>query len=474
MSELLHESINPNAAIRFDGRVIDATGIAHGADRVAGALAGMGVIPGDRVAILMEKSQGAIIAILGALKAGAAYVPIDPSQPEARIGLILAECGPKAIVADSALKGLEGVTRGSNLLRLGDNIDIDTARGSFSGPGGARSLAYILFTSGSTGTPKGVAMSHQGAMAFVKWAALEFAMSERDVVAMSSEFTFDLSIFDIFVSLKAGCAMAPVPKSARALPTELARWLGDEKVTTIYTVPWALMRLVQYGQLEKAPLSLKKILFAGEVYPTGKVKELFGAFPRARIYNLYGPTETNVCLFHKVSKDDLHGPIPIGLPCCGDKVKIIGGGDEGELAVSGPTLFTSYFGRDEWTGKSTFVENGARWHKTGDRVKYENGRYYFIGRKDTMVKKRGYRIELGEIEEAIYKSPGVDECVVYSGEGQNGVTITAAVSPATLSTLELRKFLTTELPEYMMPDHINAVESLPRTETGKARRSEIV
>ncbi len=349
---------------------------------------------------------------------------------------------------------------------------------------GADDLAYILYTSGSTGKPKGVMHTHASALSFVDWCSDVFEPRIGDCFSSHAPFHFDLSILDLYVPVKHSAALVLIGEELGKQPARLAPIIAERRITMWYSTPSILRLLVEYGELEKYDFSaLRVVNFAGEVFPVRQLRALMDKWPHPRYFNLYGPTETNVCTFFEVPDripDDRTEPFPIGVPCSGDECtvrdehdRVVAPGEEGELYVTGGSVMTGYWNLPERTARGFFVdEAGTRWYKTGDVVKEDAaGDYIFIGRRDRMVKRRGYRVELGEIEAALYRLQGVKEAAVVAlPDDINGVQIKAFLSwsgEGRPSLIRLKKFSADNLPLYMVPDRFSFYPSLPKTSTDK-------
>lgn len=450
------------------------------ANQLGRALAGLGVGAGDRVGIWLEKSGRGIAAMQGCLRLGAAYVPLDPSSPASRILTIIADCGLRAVVTStSRARALGEALPSVACLRIDDGGWSEEASGPL--PPVVRTsddLAYVLYTSGSTGRPKGVCISEENALAFIRWAAAELRATASDRFANHAPFHFDLSVLDLYVAFLVGGCVSIVPEGASYLPARLVALLHEEQITVWYSVPSALILMMEEGGLLDAEaLPLRCIAFAGEPFPVKHLRRLRRRWPDLRLLNLYGPTETNVCTWyevHEIPDDQVH-PVPIGRACSGDEVwaeKPDGSrceaGEEGELVVSGPTVMLGYWG---------LPPQGSRPHRTGDVVRLRpDGEYVYIGRIDHMVKIRGHRVELGEIEAALQQHDDVREAAVaLRGSGMHArlVAFVATHSGEPLPLLSLKRHCAERLPRYMIVDDVEHVEALPRTGNGKLDRIEL-
>lgn len=472
-------------------------------DRLRDRLAQFGISPGDRVGIYLRKSIDSVASIFGILKAGAAYVPVDPGAPAARNAYIFGDCTVKAIIIENQfvdklraefsnrdeppnLIVLDGVGRGDCLKSALERADGDTSTSPASFELSNESLSYILYTSGSTGRPKGVMLSHQNALSFVDWCSEVFEPTEVDRFSSHAPFHFDLSILDIYVPLKHGATLVLVEEEIGKDPIRLARWISDKKITIWYSTPSILSFLAQYGKLDQYEFpNLRMVLFAGEVFPIKHLRMLKDLLPRPRYFNLYGPTETNVCTYYEVPAiipEDHTKPFPIGKACSHyeSQIKVVDEqGQEvakdqiGELVATGPGVMQGYWNLPERTANAFLVDSaGQRWYKTGDIVSQdEDGNYLYLSRRDRMVKKRGYRVELGEIEAGLYKHADVREAAVIAmANEENGVQIKAFLSfksGQNPSRIELKRFCAENLPAYMIPDFFSFLESLPKTSTDK-------
>ena len=325
-------------------------------------------------------------------------------------------------------------------------------------------------------------LSHANAGCFVDWCSDVFRPTERDRFSSHAPFHFDLSVLDIYVSLKHGATLVVVEEQLGKEPARLAPWIAEKKLTVWYSAPSILSLMAQFGKLEQPDYSsLRLVLFAGEVFPIKYLKLLKSLWLHPRYFNLYGPTETNVCTFYEVPPlipESQSEPVPIGKACpyceplvVDEKGNEVAAGDEGELCIAGPSVLEGYWDLPENTAKAFLSGRDIRWYRTGDIVvELPDGNYKFLGRRDRMIKKRGYRIELGEIEVALYRHPAIKEAAVLAFPDDDGVPVKAFTSTrdgSRLSTIELKKFCSENLPLYMVPDFFCSLESLPKTSTDK-------
>lgn len=461
---------------------------------LAAGLSGLGVGRGSRVAIWMDKSTRYVITILATLRAGAAYVPLDGDQPANRVATILADARPEVLVSDqhrlAALQALDGPSpvpaicveaAGQSLDHGGHGVVLrwaDLTRGGSAAPldGPARpdDLAALLYTSGSTGTPKGVQISHRNLAAFIDWAAGELDVDERDVFTNHASFNFDLSTLDLFLSLRVGAAIWLIDSESARDVSALTAGIRRHRVTVMYCVPSIYNLLATSGALSTAiTRSLRYVLFAGEAYPTPQVARLAELLPtHAQLYNLYGPTETNVCTYYRVRQADLASdePLPIGTPLPGVRLRIEQPDTDGvgELVVAGDCVTPGYWKREP---ESQHAGHPMGEHRTGDLVGYRDGLLVYRGRKDRMVKLSGYRVELAEIEIAALRHPAVAETaalVVNTPAGPRLILCYTTHPGCTEPGLiELKQHCARHLPRYMVPQAAHRLLSLPRNANGK-------
>jgi amino acid adenylation domain-containing protein len=464
-------------------------------DSIRDLLLRHGVRAGDRIGIYAPKSIGTVTAIFGILAARAAYVPVDAGAPPQRNAGIFEDCSIRlAVVEASLLGGLREAWEGQSLDVLEDlEGGLLLVRGVNSSPNTAperdvnalpSDVAYILYTSGSTGKPKGVVHTHSSALSFIDWCSEVFEPTETDRFSSHAPFHFDLSILDIYVPLKHGATLVLIGDETGKQPIGLAPIIADRRITVWYSTPSILRLLAEYGKLDQLDWSaLRLVLFAGEVFPVKHLRALKKLWPAPRYFNLYGPTETNVCTYYEIPSDfpdDRTVPFPIGYPCSGDRALLLDEDDgevppggEGELLINGGSVMRDYWNLPDRTAEAFFVDaSGAAWYRTGDlaRLSATDG-YIFGGRRDRMVKRRGYRVELGEIEAALYRHPLITEAAVTSvPDEENGVLIRAFVTLSNgsrPSLVEMKRFCMEQLPAYMIPDRFVFPGPLPKTSTDK-------
>ena len=518
MSGLLQEGVAAQARARPSATAIvfGRERLAYGAleqesNRLAHLLRETGCRRGDRVGLLMPKTPGAIVAMLGVLKADAIYVPMDPASPAARHARLLEVSDCHCILAAGRVgENIRSALAYATLARRpmigwlddGPPPDIeadfgarDLAAQPATTPAYANSgddVAHILFTSGSTGLPKGVMITHASVLHFLRWARGYFGAAHTDRISQHPPLHFDLSTFDVYGTLSAGAELHLVPPELNLLPPRLAQFMRDAALTQWFSVPSALNLMAKFDAVRQGDFpSLRRVLWCGEALPTPTLMYWMRRLPHVRFTNLYGPTETTIASSYYTVPScptDERQPIPIGEACAAEELLILDGqlrpapaGEIGDLYIRGVGLSPGYW-RDQEKTRSVFLPcpGGSsprdRIYKTGDLARRgADGFVYFVGRADTQIKSRGYRIELGEIESALHSLPALQESAVVAipSEGFEGSLICCAYVPATghdATASALRKSLSALVPGYMLPARWMRLELLPKNDNGKIDR----
>ena len=441
--------------------------------RVAEALVASGVERGDLVGLWLRRSIDVHVAMLGILKAGAAFIPFDAEAPVERVGRCLADCGARLAITHHALgpapAALEVEVLGLNLL-------LDGADGVVLEPPRPDDTAYIIYTSGSTGEPKGVAITHRNVCHFLRAANEMLAIRESDVVLQQASVAFDLSIEEIFVPHLVGASQRIASEADLRQIDGLAERLESDRVSVIDAVPTLLQ------MMDRLPRSLQLVIVGGEACPQALADRITAA--GIRLVNSYGPTETTVVATGcELAAGD---PVTIGRPLANmtawvvdEALRPVAEGETGELLIGGPGVAGGYINRPDLTA-AKFIANpfGASdlapvLYRTGDAVRLDAaGRLEFHGRIDAQVKIRGYRIELGEIEALIARHPGIRLAAVSATpRGAGGdVLVAHVVADPGLDLGGLREGLAAKLPDYMLPTYWQEHDDLPRLASGKVDR----
>jgi len=447
-------------------RTFNAARFASTVSSVSVRLHAAGVGPGDSVAIYLPRGALAAAAIYAVLRCGARYVPLDPGNSAGRLRFIVEDATCHTVLGDGPACDWLGESAIWMDVSVIEAVGLPTSEMPPAWQGDPEAVAMILYTSGSTGVPKGVAISRRAVDAFCAWTAATFEIGPTDRVASLAPFHFDLSLFDLFAAPALGATTVFVPDELTLSPTKLTTWIADDAITTWYTVPSILVFLALKGGLDTAVLpKLRRILFAGEVFPTPHLRRLTAQLRNVEFYNLFGPTETNVCLYWPVDRQRLHddAAIPIGAAACGAELRI----DEvhSELLIRGPCLMSGYWRCG--TAELPLDEEG--WFHTGDKVSlYPQGEFHYHGRLDRMIKRSGYRIEPAEIEAVIDSLNGVARsAVIGSPDSIQGQRIVAVVAAQGTDARSVQRAIHQRLPAFMRPSAVRIVDSLPLLANGK-------
>ncbi|NSC20093.1 amino acid adenylation domain-containing protein [Streptomyces albus subsp. chlorinus] len=458
------------------------------ADRLAHTLRERGVGPGSIVALVTERCPQMMTALLAVLKAGAAYLPVDPSYPQARIDHLLTDSAATLALHQARFGALVGATPALDLDDPGSYAD---RAGPVDETAGAGDVAYVIYTSGSTGRPKGVLVEHRGAVNRLQWMQRAYPLDARDVILQKTSISFDVSVWELFWWSLGGAALAlPAPGTEKD-PAALLAALDRHRVTTLHFVPSMLGMFL--GHLDRfgggeATRALRQVFTSGEALAPAHADGFARLVPHARLVNLYGPTEATVDVTHQpVEGLGDRARLPIGLPIDNIRLYVLDGegrqapvGVPGELHIAGVGVARGYLGRPELTGER-FVTGEAvraatgeeRLYRTGDLARrLPDGALEYLGRVDEQVKVRGFRVEPGEIEERLRAHPRVrDAAVVAVDDGWQTSLRGFAVLTGEAGEAELKEHLAAALPGYMVPGRLIAVDELPLTPNGKLDRA---
>jgi amino acid adenylation domain-containing protein len=468
-------------------------------DRVAGGLRAAGVTQSSRVCLLLPKSAEAIAAILGVLKIGAIYVPLDGASPPARLGLMVAGCAPGWLLTTRSLRSLasacidEAGDRIVGLLELDDRHEVHPIHDGpvpeevGADPLSGEALAYILFTSGSTGTPKGVPIPHRNVVEYAGWANSHFGVRPGERIVSQAPLHFDMSVWDIFGTLAAGATLVLVPSEASLTPLLTVQFMRESRIQQWYSVPSILTAMAARDVLEPIDLpDMKRVIWGGDSFPVPALRYWMQRVPHAQFVNVYGPTEATInCTYFMVPRDWLtdRDQVPIGMPIPGRRLMIrdeedrrLGTDRAGALYVGGSGLSPGYWNDPEKTHaafRSFSDDPGGRWYKTGDLAHVdEAGIFHFHGRADRQIKSRGYRIELDEVAVALARIEGIEQCAVIATPigGFEGWQICAAyvsIEDVPMLVADLKSKLGSILPRYMIPRRWAQLTALPTNANGK-------
>ncbi|HWS66410.1 MAG TPA: non-ribosomal peptide synthetase [Steroidobacteraceae bacterium] len=459
--------------------------------RIAGYLQHHGVRRGDRVGVFSQRSIDAVAALLGILKAGAAYVPFDPAYPAKLLRFMYRDCTPTLMLVDSSLlaSGTDPFWTGPghDMRGAAEGVETPHAAAGALPETGPDDLAYVMYTSGSTGHPKGVLIPHRGVVRLV--VENPFAsMGPDEVHLLLAPLAFDASTFEIWGALLNGAKLAVVTAPYPSLD-DIAQAISRFGVTTLWLTAGLFHLMVDHRLTGLAPL--RQLIAGGDVLSPPHIAKAQAALPGCQLINGYGPTEnTTFTCCYSIPRELPPGPIPIGTPIAHTSVHILdeaGGpvidGQEGELYAGGEGLALGYLNRDELTAER-FVANpfdpsgSTRLYRTGDRVRRRtDGNIEFLGRVDRQVKINGKRVELDEIEACLRRSPLVEDAAVTAPINDNGPRKVHAYVKLRVGagggSAELRHFLKQEAADYMIPATFTLMDELPLSPTGKVDRSRL-
>jgi len=457
------------------------------ANRLAHHLLGLGIGPETRVGIALERSMEMVVALLGTLKAGAAYLPLDLDYPQARLEQMLADAEPAVIVslqshrhrlpASTSVLALDEDETQKLLAEAAASHPQDRQRSCSLHPWHP---AYVIYTSGSTGTPKGAVVSHAGIVNRLLWMQAEYGLKADDRVLQKTPFSFDVSVWEFFWPLLAGATLVMAEPGGHRDPAYLAALIQQAGVTTVHFVPSMLEAFIQEPKAAGCR-GLRRVICSGEALSAELQAEFYKILP-VPLHNLYGPTEASVDVSYWACPVNAGaGLVPIGRPIWNTQLYVLDEslqavpvGVVGELYIGGTGLGRGYLKRAGLTAQrfvaDPYSQGGARMYRTGDVARWRtDGVLEFLGRNDHQVKVRGFRIELEEIESALRASGEVAQAVVVAS-GERLVGYVVGAPGRVVEAEQLQQRLRQKLPEYMVPAAVVVLESLPLTANGKLDR----
>jgi amino acid adenylation domain-containing protein len=493
----IHEIIEQQAsqtpeavALMYEAETISYRELNVRANRLARYLSAHGAGPENVVGILMERSTNLVISLLATLKAGAAYLPLDPAYPAERLRLMLEAADARVVLTTSEL----GARLRSESIEVDHVIELDARSESIARESGENpvaravvdNLAYVIYTSGSTGTPKAAMNTHGAIRNRLLWMQQEYSLTSDDCVLQKTPYSFDVSVWEFFWPLMYGAKLAIARPGGHQDVDYLKEAIEEYKVTTLHFVPSMLSAFLQHDDFDRCR-SVRQVIASGEALSREVTERFFQRLSWAELHNLYGPTEAavDVSFWNCSAPLNASGRLPIGRPIANTQLYILDAqlepvavGVPGELYIGGVAVGRGYLGKPELTAERFIPdyfggEFGSRLYRTGDLARFSTtGEIEFLGRVDKQVKLRGQRIELGEIEAALRKHESVNEAVVtLRGEGERARLIAYLVANTEqakdLTTTELRTFLQARLPEYMTPSTFVFLEQIPLTPNGK-------
>ena len=464
------ERVPRATAISCGGRSWTYEQVESDANRLAHLLVDQVVRRGQGVGLLLERSPEAVVAILGVLKAGAAYVPLDPAVPAARIGFMVADAGVRVVVTSAGLRSRLG-DFGGVVVEIDDPALAACPSSVVAGAGpGPDDVAHVIYTSGTTGAPKGVAVSHANVTQLFASLDAGVELGPDQVWSQCHSLAFDFSVWEIWGALLHGGRLVVVPDSVVRSPDELHALLVGERVTVLTQTPSAL------GTLSPQGLEALALVVGAEPCP-GELTDRWA--PGRVMVNVYGPTETTMWVSHSAPLVAGSGPPAIGSPVAGSALFVLDGwlrpvpvGVVGELYVAGAGVGAGYLGRAGLTAARfvacPFGGYGVRMYRTGDIVRWrKDGQLQYVGRADEQVKVRGYRIELGEIRAALAELEGIEQAAVIAREDRADAVRLVGYVTGVADPSEIRARLGQRLPTYMVPSAVVVLDALPLTVNGK-------
>lgn len=485
------EQTPDNTAVVFEDRALSYSRLNSQANRLAGELNEKGATPGSLVGIIMNPSPGLVIGILGILKSGAAYLPIDRECPPARKAFMIKDSGIKILLTQRDFPGenrelLQLIPPGHTIVvddchfssKKTSNPDIET---------NSRDICYVMYTSGTTGNPKGVVVEHRGVVNYIWWAARTYVRGQVIHFPLYTSIAFDLTVTSVFTPLITGNAVVVYKGEDKINLVE--KIIDDNRVGAVKLTPTHL-KLIRDKKIKKNASNIKRFILGGEELETKLAKDIFQNFNGdIEIYNEYGPTETVVgCMIYRFNPEDDELTVPIGNPIDNTRIYILDRnlnplpfGAGGELCIGGDGVARGYFRQEALTAEKfipdPFIE-GGRLYRSGDLARrLPDGTVEFSGRIDNQVKIRGYRIELGEIEARLRTHEKITDAIVIAAEKSKGNSrgidqkdiflYAYIVSEKEPEAAELEDFLARHLPGYMIPSYFVQIEKIPLTANGK-------
>ena len=496
--QLFEEQVlrSPDAVAAIYGeRSLTYSELNRRANQIAHLLNDRGVRSDIPVAICVERSLEMVAGLLGILKAGGAFVPIDPSYPKERIAFMLHDSNPHVLLTQAALcpdlpqteTAVLALDRDESLFERYSAANPDPVALSLT----SRNLAYVIYTSGSTGVPKGVMNEHRGVVNRLLWMQDEYQLDSSQRVLQKTPFSFDVSVWEFFWPLLAGACLVEARPHGHQDPEYIKQTIREFGITTIHFVPSMLQTFLDQPGLESCS-ALRRIICSGEELSAALQNRCIENLPHARLHNLYGPTEAAIDVTHWDCRLDIAlNRVPIGRPIANTQIYVLDAylqpapiGVSGEIYIGGAGVARGYINRPDLTDerfiRSPFgLDSEARLYKTGDIGRWRaDGNVEYLGRNDDQIKIRGFRIEPGEIEAALTRQPLIREAIVTmrgggSGDRQLIAFLTRSNSESARGELDaeaLRKALHETLPDYMLPNMFVALDAFPLTPSGKVDR----
>lgn len=507
LAEIVEANASKNGdqlAFKCGSKSLSYTEMLTKTNQLAIYLGSLGVKKGDRVGIYLERSLETALSIYGILKAGAVFVPLDPSAPQKRTLHLIHDCNLKHLITSRLQrKKLVKLLEKQHLLEFVIGIKVDNEITSVNWDEIYKisteksifpeimpdDLAYVMYTSGSTGVPKGIMHTHKSGLSYARLSTELYKVSNADVFANHAPLHFDISTFGYLTIPFAGATTVIIQDAQIVFPTSIVNLLAKEKISIWYSVPLALIQLLQQGKLESNKLpDLRWVLFGGEVFTTKYLKKLVCLWPQTTFSNVYGPAEVNQCSYFNFNASKaIQVPLPLGAIwnetaylILDDNYKNVLAGEVGQLLIHSTTMMQGYWNNTTLTARSFYTDPKTQktYFKTGDMVKEDHqGILFFLGRNDFQIKIRGYRVEVSEVESVIANHPEVQEAAVFKIKKEDTTEELAvailARKDSQLIVNEVLSFCKSNLPKYAVPQHLYVVKEFPRTSSGKISRNQL-
>ncbi|NOQ27042.1 MAG: amino acid adenylation domain-containing protein, partial [Bacteroidales bacterium] len=473
-----------NVAVSCDGNVFTYNELNRKANIIAHHIREIGIGRDDIISIFLDRSIETVFSMLGVLKSGGAYLPLDPDYPEERIDFILNDSRSKILISTKELS--TRIEFDGNIICVEEMSVLENNFSNIEIINNSSDLCYIIYTSGTTGMPKGVMIEHKNLVQLFFNDKFQFDFNEKDIWTMFHSHCFDFSVWEMYGALLYGGKLIVIPKIVAKDVEEYYKLLSEEKVTVLNQTPSAFYNLSEIALQKpgKTLENLRYVIFGGEALKPNKLAEWFNIYSDVKLINMYGITETTVHVTYKeIGKNEIVNNISnigISLPTLttyvvDNNLNLVPKGVAGELLIGGDGLSRAYLGREDLT-KEKFIQNPykpeERLYRSGDLVKMQsNGDLEYLGRIDDQVQLRGFRIELGEIENALIKHENINECLVLAIEENNDKYLCAYIlSKEELNHDELRAYISVQIPDYMLPSYFVQLDELPLTSNGKVNR----
>ncbi|WP_217607366.1 non-ribosomal peptide synthetase, partial [Chitinophaga sp. GbtcB8] len=470
-----------NTAVTFESQSLSYRELDAASNQVANYLRSQGIGPGSLVPVCLDRSLEMIIGLLGILKSGGAYVPIDPEYPLERIRYILSDIGAALLLVNKDSQAGLSSLRDVTLVSLDSGLIQEHSTDSPNSRPGVQDLCYVIYTSGTTGRPKGVMVGHHGLTNRLCWGQQRYGLDVSDTVLQKTTFCFDVSVWELFWPLISGARLLFARVGGHKDPAYLKQLIASEGVTVLHFVPSMLeVFLQELGAGDCA--GVRHVFCSGEALGATQVRALHRQLPAAKLHNLYGPTEATIEVSYWDAEGEDVGVVPIGRPVANTQLYVLDAaqrlvplGGIGELYIGGvqvaggylhqPELSVSHFIADRFRG-------AGRLYRTGDLVRWQaDGQLLYLGRKDSQVKLRGYRIELGEVERVLEQARGIRQAVVLlRGSSAEGYLAAYVVVDEQYERALVESYIRSRVPSYMVPAAIVSMDQLPLTGSGKVDR----